>query len=80
MIPEGGAPGGGTESHPPREFPRGNMMGGEELPRGVPPRGLGIQIGRIMLPPIEMFQIAFIGLYMALSIMISKKKINSIQV
>jgi len=74
LIPEGGISEGGAENHPPREFPRGNNMTGGEFPRGIPPRGLGIQIGRLVLPPIEILQIAFIGLYMTLSIMISKRK------
>ena len=77
LIPEGGMSEGGN--HSPREFPRGNMTGGE-FPRGGPPRGVGLQIGGIMLPPIEMFQITFIGLYTTLSIMISKKKRESKQV
>lgn len=72
FIPEGGISEGGSQNHPPREFTRGNMTGGE-FPRGGQPRGFGIQIGGIMLPPIEMFQIAFIVLYSALSKMISKK-------
>jgi hypothetical protein len=68
LFPEGGPP-----NHiPPREFPRGNMTGGE-FPRGPQSRGLGIEIGGIMVPPIEMFQIAFIGLYTVLSKMYSKR-------
>jgi len=79
LIPEGNMSEGGSQNHQPREFPRGNTTGGE-FPRSIPPRGFGIQIGRIMLPPIEMFQITFIGLYLTLSIMISKKKKESKQV
>lgn len=70
LIPEGGAP-----SHKPGEFPRGNMTG-EEIPRGSPPRENGAPRG-IMIPQIEYFQIAFIGLYLTLSIMMSRKKKES---
>ena len=74
LIPETAMSLGGTPTHePPREFPRGNMTGGE-FPRGSQPRGLGLAIGGIMLPPIEMFQIAFIVLYGVLIKMISKRK------
>lgn len=72
LIPEGNMQGGGPQNHTPREFPRGNMTGGE-FPRGPPPRGMGLTIGGIMVPPIEMFQIAFIALYSAQSMMISRK-------
>lgn len=76
----GGMPAGGPQNHQPGGFPRGNMTGGGGFPRGVPPGGgHGIQIGRI-LPTIEMFQIAFIGLYVTLGIIISKKKKDSKQV
>lgn len=62
MIPEGNLPAGGQPSQePPREFTKGHA-----------PRGAGIVIGGLMVPPIEMFQVAFIGLYAALSKMISK--------
>jgi len=77
LILEGGMPEGGPQNHQQGGFPR-NMTGGE-FPRGSPPRGLGMQIGRI-LPPIEIFQIAFMGLYVTLGIMISKKKKDSNQV
>jgi len=50
-----------SQNHTSREFPRG------------PSRGMGIIIGGIIIPPIEMFQIASIGLYATLSKMISKK-------
>ena len=62
---EGGVQGG----HESGEFPRGNMTGGEfprENREGAP--------SGIRIPQIEYFQIAFIGLYLALSVMISKKK------
>jgi hypothetical protein len=73
LIPEN-LLGGGSENHaPPREFPRGNVTGGE-FPRGSAPRGLGLVIGGLMVPPIEMFQIAFIGLYTVLAKMISKRQ------
>jgi hypothetical protein len=72
LFPEGNTSGSNPQNHLlPREFPRGNMTGGE-FPKGAPPRGMGIEIGGIMVPPIEMFQIAFIVLYAALSKMISK--------
>jgi len=82
LFPEGNMPGGTNASHvPQREFPQGNTtrefpqgrQGGGEFTRG-PPRGVGIQIGGLMVPPIEIFQIAFICLYAALAKMISKKK------
>lgn len=67
LFPEGGMPGGVPQGHiPSRELHEGSM------PRG-PPRGLGIEIGGIMFPPIEFFQLAFIGLYAALIKMHSKK-------
>lgn len=79
LIPEGGMPEGSSQNHQVGEFTRGNITG-REFPRGGgPPRGSGIQIGRI-LPQIEIVQIAFIGLYLTLSIMISKKKKESKQV
>lgn len=63
-----------SPSHmPPRDFPKGNMTGGD-IPRGTGPRGFGLIVGGLMIPPIEMFQIAFIGLYTVLSKMISNKK------
>ena len=65
--------GGGTNHVPQRESPRGNMAG-VEFTRGPTSRGLGLEIGGIMVPPIEMFQIAFIGLYVALGKMISKRQ------
>jgi hypothetical protein len=74
LIPEGPILGGSSPSHlPPREFPRGNFTGGD-FPRGSSPRGLGLQVGGIMVPPIEIFQLAFIGLYAALSKMISGRQ------
>lgn len=74
LIPEN-LLGGESSNHvpPPREFPRGNATGGE-FSRGSAPRGLGLVIGGIMVPPIEMFQIAFIGLYSVLAKMISKRQ------
>src|SRR5574340_695759 len=74
LIPEDHLLGGESPNHvPPREFSRGNMTGGE-FKRGSAPRGLGLVIGGIMVPPIEMFQIAFIGLYAVLAKMISKRQ------
>lgn len=67
LVPEGML--GGSHENIPREFPRGNMTGGE-LARG-PPRGF--RIGA-MIPPIEIFQFAFIGLYVFLSKKYSKKQ------
>jgi hypothetical protein len=67
----GGPPGG----HPSGNMSRGNLEAGE-FPRGAPPRGMGVEIGGIMIPPIEMLQIAFIGLYAILSKIISKVKTN----
>ena len=58
-VPSGNAPQGG--------FPQGNTSG-EHFPRGPPPRGIA------SIPQIEYFQIAFIGLYAALSKLISKKQ------
>src|SRR6185312_664369 len=63
LIPEN-LLGGGSENHEPRR----------EFPRGAAPRGLGLVIGGLMVPPIEMFQIAFIGLYTVLAKMISKRQ------
>ncbi len=72
----------GGETHMSKEFPQGNMTG-EEFPRGGAPGGfpqgarpapLGLQVGRILVPPIELFQIAFIGLYASLAKIISKKQ------
>ena len=56
---------------PPGNIPRGNITGGE-FPRGTPPGGMTMGFGGI--PTIEFFQIAFIGLYIVLSKMISKKQ------
>ena len=69
LIPESGGPPGHM---PPRE-PRGNFTGGE-FPKGSAPRGLGLVVGGILVPPIEMFQIAFVGLYIVLSKMISSRQ------
>ena len=71
LLPEGGMPGGGQGHMPPREFHEGAMPGGGTQ-RG-PSRGLGLEIGGIMFPPIEFFQLAFIGLYAALIKINSKK-------
>ena len=73
LIPENLFGGESSNHASPREFPRGNMTEGE-FPRGSAPRGLGLVIGGLMVPPIEMFQIAFIGLYAVLSKMISKRQ------
>ncbi len=69
LLPEGGPSSGHL---PPREFQRGNMTGGE-FPRGSTQRGLGLEIGGILVPPIEMFQVAFVGLYAILAKMISTR-------
>lgn len=69
LLPEGGGPSGHM---PPRE-PRGNFTSGE-FQKGSAPRGLGLEIGGILVPPIEMFQIAFVGLYIVLSKMISSRQ------
>lgn len=84
LIPEGNIFGGGEgiQSHEPREFSRGNMTGGEfqqgnapgGFPQGPRPAPLGLQVGKILFPPIELFQIAFIGLYVYLAKMISKRQ------
>ncbi|HET7337508.1 MAG TPA: hypothetical protein VFJ23_06415 [Candidatus Nitrosotalea sp.] len=70
LLPEGGGPPGHVS---PRESSRGNFTGGE-FPRGSAPKGLGLEIGGILVPPIEMFQIAFVGLYIALNKMISSRQ------
>lgn len=62
-VPEGALP----ANVPHGEFAEGNATGGH-FPRGPPPRGIA------SIPQIEFFQIAFIGLYITLSIMLSKKK------
>lgn len=74
LIPEDHLLGGGSSNHvPTREFPQDNMTGGE-FQRGSTPRGLGLVIGGMMVPSIEVFQIAFIGLYAVLAKMISKRQ------
>src|SRR5579872_2765239 len=70
LLPEGGGPSGHM---PSRESSRGNFTGGG-FPRGGAPRGLGLEIGGILVPPIEMFQVAFVGLYAVLSKMISTRQ------
>lgn len=69
LLPESGVPSG----HMPPKEPRGNFTGGE-FPKGPASRGLGLEIGGILVPPIEMFQIAFVGLYVVLSKMISSRQ------
>ena len=69
LLPEGGPSSGHLLQ---REFQRGNMAGGE-FPRSSAPRGLGLEIGGILVPPIEMFQVAFVGLYAMLAKMISTR-------
>ncbi len=59
LMPEGVMQGGSHGNLPPREFPRGNTP-------------VGFQIGGIALP-IEICQIAFVGLYSVLSKLYSKK-------
>src|ERR1051326_925869 len=74
LIPEDHFLGGQSSNHmPPKEIPRGNVTGGES-PRGGAPRGLGLVVGGIMVPPIEMFQFTFIGLYAVLAKMISTRQ------
>jgi hypothetical protein len=70
LVPEGDIPGGQSHENIPREFPKGNMTGGE-FPRGPPSRG--IRIGA-MIPPIEISQIAFIVLYAVLGKVYSKRQ------
>ena len=69
LIPEGGVLGGESHENIPREFPRGNATDGE-FPRGSPSRGFRIES---MIPPIEICQFAFIGLYVFLSKTYSKR-------
>lgn len=68
-----GGPGGhGPEGIPPGNVPQGASLQGnatEHFPRGPPPRGIA------SIPQIEYFQIVFIGLYVSLSKLISKKQI-----
>ena len=66
---QGEMPGG---SRPPGEFQRGNLTEGV-APRNFP-RG---ESGGFRVPQLEYFQIAFIGLYLTLSVMISRKKKES---
>jgi len=70
LIPENvfGAPQGNFH---PGELPRGNFTGGE-LPRDHAPRNMGFRLPGDSLP-IEVCQIAFIGLYAVLGKMYSKK-------
>lgn len=71
----------GGETYVPREFPQGNMTGGEfprgsapgGFPQGARPAPLGFQVGKILVPPIELFQFAFIGLYAYFAKMISRR-------
>jgi hypothetical protein len=73
LIPEGDLLGGRQiDNGPPPEFSHGNMTGGE-FPRGHAPKGLGLVVRGLLVPPIELFQFAFIELYVILSKMISKK-------
>lgn len=66
LIPETNIQGG----RPSGDFPRGNLTGAN-IPRGNPSGGIGIGLGGSALP-IEICQIAFIGLYAVLSKMYSK--------
>src|SRR5579885_2994841 len=52
-------------AHVPENITPGNIS---HFPRGPPPRGIA------SIPQIEYFQIAFIGLYATLSLMISRKQ------
>ena len=73
LLPEGNILGGGSQENFPREgFPRGNITGGE-MPRGPRPEGANIGFTK-MVPTIEIFQFAFIGLYAALSKIYSMKQ------
>ncbi|HXU96125.1 MAG TPA: hypothetical protein VFP45_06785 [Candidatus Nitrosotalea sp.] len=69
---QGEMPGG---SRPPGEFPKGNLTEGD-IPRNFPKGGSG----GFRVPQLEYFQIAFIGLYLTLSVMISRKKKESTRV
>ncbi|MGI0026633.1 MAG: hypothetical protein ACREAD_02180 [Nitrosopumilaceae archaeon] len=74
LIPEGNILGGESAENIPRgEFPRN--MTGSELTRGPPPGGMRIGFERIV-PPIEMCQIAFIGLYIVLGKVYSARQKN----
>ena len=75
LLPEGNILGGVQPGNIQHEFPRGNITGSEfprEASRGAP-GGFGISLGGTSLP-IEICQIAFIGLYLALGKVISKRK------
>ena len=75
LLPEGGGPPGGHQGNsPPRDFPQQGNSTGREFPRGSPPGGMGIRIGGMLFPPIELFQFAFIGLYSIQSRLMSKRK------
>jgi len=63
-IPQGNEP---QENEQHGGFPQGNATG-SHFPRGPPPSGIA------SIPQIEFFQIAFIGLYSALSVSLSKRK------
>src|SRR5690348_4531025 len=72
LIPDDNILGGVSHENIPREeFPR-NMTGGE-FPRGSPSGGANFRFER-MVPPIEICQIAFIGLYVVLGRMYSKRQ------
>src|SRR5574338_1515632 len=66
LIPETNIQGG----RPSGDFPSGNLTGAN-ISRGNPSGGIGIGLGGSALP-IEICQIAFIGLYAVLSKMYSK--------
>jgi len=73
LLPEGGMEGGAPPGRPESgEFPRGNFTGGEG-PRGNGPRGNVFGLSGNSLP-IEICQIAFIGLYSVLSKLYSKSQ------
>jgi hypothetical protein len=73
LMPEVNILGGVSKGNMhPEDLPRGNMTGGE-FPRGPPSGGRGIGFGGF-IPPIEMFQIAFIGLYAVLGKLIFNKQ------
>lgn len=73
LLPEVNVLGGQSPSdHGPREFPSANMTSGE-FPRGPRPQMIGLQVGRMLVPPIEIFQIVFIGLYASLAKLAKKR-------
>ncbi|MDE1763751.1 MAG: hypothetical protein KGH88_05860 [Thaumarchaeota archaeon] len=66
-APGGSMPGGGPTGNMSQGPVQGSVTGGH-FPRGSPPRGIA------SLPQLEYFQFAFIGLYMALGVALSKRR------